>query len=199
MRSAIFAFTVAASLTAAVLPAQAAWHSYAAREAGFSFMAPGDVKSEKATYKAAAGQRPATVYRSLDDNIEYKVTVVDFAGRANDDTALIKEAATALQTNRKVLADAEAIIASQRLSVTLEALARSYDHVIIDAGALPDMAAERFAEFAPCAVLVAGASEDLATIETRERLRRAGFGQVSVLASGPNDRLAAAARALAAA
>jgi succinoglycan biosynthesis transport protein ExoP len=99
----------------------------------------------------------------------------------------------------RVLADAEAIIASQRLSVTLEALARSYDHVIIDAGALPDMAAERFAEFAPCAVLVAGASEDLATIETRERLRRAGFGQVSVLASGPNDRLAAAARALAAA
>jgi MinD-like ATPase involved in chromosome partitioning or flagellar assembly len=97
------------------------------------------------------------------------------------------------------LADAEAIIASQRLSVTLEALARSYDHVIIDAGALPDMAAERFVEFAPCAVLVAGASEDLATIETRERLRHAGFGQVSVLTSGPNDRLAAAARALAAA
>jgi uncharacterized protein involved in exopolysaccharide biosynthesis/Mrp family chromosome partitioning ATPase len=99
----------------------------------------------------------------------------------------------------RVLADAEAIIASQRLSVTLEALARSYDHVVIDAGALPDMAAERFAEFAPRAVLIAGAGEDLATIEAREQLRRAGFTQISVLASGPNDRLTQAARALAAA
>src|SRR6185369_214228 len=108
MRSTILALTMTAALTAAALPAQAAWQSYAAREAGFSFEAPGDVKSEKATYRAAAGQRPATVYRSLDDNIEYKVTVVDFANRANDDAALIKEAATSLQNNRKVLADAEA-------------------------------------------------------------------------------------------
>jgi hypothetical protein len=61
------------------------------------------------------------------------------------------------------------------------------------------MAVGRFAEFAPRAVLVAGASEDLATIETREQLRRSGFAQVSVLVSAPNDRLAAAARALAAA
>src|SRR5215469_2130479 len=108
MRFAILAFTVVTALTSAVIPANAAWHSYAAREAGFSFEAPGDVKSEKATYRAAAGQRPATVYRSLDDNIEYKVTVVDFANRANDEAALIKEAAASLQSNRKVLADAEA-------------------------------------------------------------------------------------------
>jgi Mrp family chromosome partitioning ATPase len=98
-----------------------------------------------------------------------------------------------------VSADAEAIIASQRLSVTLEALARSYDHLVIDAGALPDMAVERFAELAPRAVLIAGASEDLSTIEAREQLRRAGFTQVSVLTSGPTNRLAEAARALAAA
>jgi uncharacterized protein involved in exopolysaccharide biosynthesis len=99
----------------------------------------------------------------------------------------------------RVSADAEAIIASQRLSITLEALARSYDHLIIDAGALPDLAPERFAEFTPRAVLIAGASDDLATIEAREQLRRAGFTQVSVLANGPTDRLAEAARALAAA
>ena len=108
MRFAILAFTVTASLATVSIPANAAWHSYTPKEAGFSFEAPGEVKTEKATYRSAAGQRPATVYRSLDDNIEYKVTVVDFASRANDDAALIKEAATALQNNRKVLADAEA-------------------------------------------------------------------------------------------
>ena len=37
----------------------------------------------------------------------------------------------------RAAADADAIIASQRLSITLEALARSYDHLVIDAGALP--------------------------------------------------------------
>ena len=108
MRIAVLAFTVTAALASAVMPANAAWHSYVPKDAGFSFEAPGDVKTEKATYRSAAGQRPATVYRSLDDNIEYKVTVIDFFGRTNDETALIKEAATALQNNKKVLADAEA-------------------------------------------------------------------------------------------
>jgi hypothetical protein len=64
---------------------------------------------------------------------------------------------------------------------------------------LPEIAAERFAEFAPRAVLIAGEGDDLATIEAREQLLRAGFTEVSVLASGPMDRLAEAARALAAA
>ena len=80
-------------------------------------------------------------------------------------------------------ADAE-VIASPRLAITLEALARSYDHLIIDAGALPEIDAERFAQFAPRAVLVAGKLDDVATIEARERLLRAGFIEVSVLASG---------------
>jgi hypothetical protein len=83
------------------------------------------------------------------------------------------------------LADAEAIIASQRLAITLEALARSYDHLVIDAGALPEIDAERFAQFAPNAVLIAGEIDDLAAIEARERLLRAGFTDVSALASGP--------------
>ena len=46
----------------------------------------------------------------------------------------------------RAIADAEAVIASQRLSTTLNSrqLARSYDHLVIDAGALPDIDAERF-------------------------------------------------------
>jgi MinD-like ATPase involved in chromosome partitioning or flagellar assembly len=97
------------------------------------------------------------------------------------------------------LAHADAIIASQRLSVTLEALARSYDYLVIDAGALPDIAAERFAEFAPRAVLIASGMDDLATIEIRERLLRTGFAGVSVLVSGPAEQAAEAGRAQAAA
>jgi succinoglycan biosynthesis transport protein ExoP len=99
----------------------------------------------------------------------------------------------------RVLLDADAIIASERLAITLEALARSYDHLVIDAGALPEIAAERFAQFAPRAVLVASVIDDLAAIEARELLLRAGFGEVSVLASGPVERAAEPGRAQAAA
>jgi polysaccharide biosynthesis transport protein len=97
------------------------------------------------------------------------------------------------------LGDADAVIASQRLAITLEALARSYDHLVIDAGALPDIDADRFAQFAPRAVLVAGALDDLGTIEARERMLRAGFTEVSVVASGPSVQAVEASRAQAAA
>jgi Mrp family chromosome partitioning ATPase len=98
-----------------------------------------------------------------------------------------------------LLADDDTIIASQRLAITLEALARSYDHMVIDAGALPDIAAERFAAFAPRAVLVASVVDDLATIEAREQLLRSGFSEVSMLASGPVEAAAEPGRAQAAA
>jgi polysaccharide biosynthesis transport protein len=99
----------------------------------------------------------------------------------------------------RVLSDADAIIASERLAITLEALARSYDHLVIDAGALPDIAAERFAQFAPRAVLVASAIDDLATIEAREHMLHAGFAEVSMLASGPVTQAVQPGRAQAAA
>jgi uncharacterized protein involved in exopolysaccharide biosynthesis/Mrp family chromosome partitioning ATPase len=99
----------------------------------------------------------------------------------------------------RAVADAEADIDSQRLSITLEALARSYDHMVIDAGPLAEISAERFAEFAPRAVLVASQVDDPATIEAREHLLRAGFDEVSVLASDPGERATEAGRAQAAA
>ena len=99
----------------------------------------------------------------------------------------------------RVLSDADAIIGSERLAITLEALARSYDHLVIDAGALPDIVAERFAQFAPRAVLVASVIDDLATIEAREQMLRAGFAEVSTLSSGPVAQVAEPGRAQAAA
>jgi len=91
-----------------------------------------------------------------------------------------------------------ALLASPRLSVAIEALARSYEHLVIDAGALPAMPAERFAELAAHAVLVASEVDGLATLEAREMLLRAGFTSVEVLESG-GDRSAGAGRAQAAA
>jgi hypothetical protein len=94
-------------------PANAAWHSYVNTEAGFSFTAPGDVKTEKSAYRSATeGQRAATVFRSVDDNVEYRVTVVNFFGRKSDESAIIKQSSTAFLANKKVLADSEARVES---------------------------------------------------------------------------------------
>ena len=81
--------------------------------------------------------------------------------------------------------DAAAIMTSQRLSITLEALARSYDHVVIDAGAVEEASLDRFAMLAPRAVLVAPGLDDPATASARERLLQAGFANVSVLVGAP--------------
>jgi tyrosine-protein kinase Etk/Wzc len=79
-----------------------------------------------------------------------------------------------------------AILSSQRLAITLEALSRSYDYVVLDVGALPGIAPEKFAKLAPRAVLVADDVDGPATESARERLLSAGFPNVSVLASSPD-------------
>ena len=91
-----------------------------------------------------------------------------------------------LITVGKAKADSDAILSSQRLAITLEALARSYDYVVLDAGALPEISPEKFARLAPRAVLVADDIDGPATESARERLLSAGFPNVSVLASAPD-------------
>jgi len=85
MRFTVLASLVGAALALTVAPADAAWKSYISRTMGFSFEAPGELKTEKGAYEAAlAGKRDAVVYRAVDDNIEYKVTVVHFKDRVGD-------------------------------------------------------------------------------------------------------------------
>jgi len=124
MRFSILAGFSVTALAFAVAPAEAAWHSYFIKEAvAFSFTAPGEMKAEKATYKSAiAGQRNAVVFGSVEDNVEYKITVVDFTGHAGDDSALIKEATAASQDRTKVLMDEDARVESsygRKLTVDL--------------------------------------------------------------------------------
>jgi hypothetical protein len=104
---------VAVAALAFATPAFAQIHGYINREAGFSFSAPGEMKTEKMTYASASnGQRQATIYKSVDDNIEFSVTVIDFKGVSTPQTDLIKEASTAFQTKGKVMADSDARVES---------------------------------------------------------------------------------------
>jgi exopolysaccharide transport family protein len=95
-------------------------------------------------------------------------------------------------------ADVASMVQSPRLVITVEALARSYDHVVINAGTLPDMPVEAIAALASQAVLVADVLDDPISASAQEHLLAAGFSTVSVLqgwsmAPGPNGSTARAA------
>jgi tyrosine-protein kinase Etk/Wzc len=77
--------------------------------------------------------------------------------------------------------DAPMLAASPMLATMIEALARSYDHIVIDVGSAADAAVERFAPLSPRAVLVAADPANPATRAARERLVLAGYADVMVL------------------
>ena len=108
-----------------------------------------------------------------------------------------RHSGTHFVTSGRVAVDAASLISSPRLAITLEALARSYDHVVINAGALPDGPAEAIAELAPQAVLVADALDDPSTAAAQARLVAAGCSAVSVLPSVPPAPDGTSARAAA--
>ncbi|MPZ59373.1 MAG: lipopolysaccharide biosynthesis protein [Rhizobiales bacterium] len=73
------------------------------------------------------------------------------------------------------------VLNSSRLATTIEALARSYDHVIMDGGALPEIAAERFAELSQTGVLVVVDPSHRGAISACQRLQAVGFAEVTML------------------
>ena len=74
--------------------------------------------------------------------------------------------------------DRGAILAAPGMATSFEALARSYDHVVIDAGAAGGPEIEAIAAIAPHAILVAETLTDAGTAAARERLIEAGFDDV---------------------
>ena len=107
MRFTVMGVAVGAALAITSVPANAAWHSYINRFYGFSFEAPGDLKTEKTKYSAqmAGENNDGVIYRAVDDNIEYKVTVVDFTPRAGEGAVLLGEATFQFQNNKKLIMD----------------------------------------------------------------------------------------------
>ena len=92
----------------------------------------------------------------------------------------------------RVGADGPAIIASQRLAMMIEALARTYDHVIVDAGAVAEAAVERLFRLAPRAVLITSDKGEPAAKAAVERLTAAGFADIAVLDGAATAGAAAA-------
>jgi len=87
----------------------------------------------------------------------------------------------------KIAGEGAAIVSSPRLVMALEALARTYDHVVIDAGAIPEITVEPLARIAPRAVLVATDLAHPSTQAARERLLAAGFTDVTLFLGAPRD------------
>jgi Mrp family chromosome partitioning ATPase len=82
--------------------------------------------------------------------------------------------------------DAEGIFVSQMLWAALGALAQSYDHLVIDAGAQSETSLQPIVEAAPWAVLVGGvATTAPALAALSEELAAAGFAEVSMLTGPP--------------
>jgi len=106
MRSLTLAALASAVLAISTAPADAAWKSYISKELGISFEAPGTVKTEVGTYRGAvAGPRQTVVFRSVEDNIEYKVTVLFFAQAQADGASILGEREYMFQDGKKVLMD----------------------------------------------------------------------------------------------
>jgi uncharacterized protein involved in exopolysaccharide biosynthesis/Mrp family chromosome partitioning ATPase len=80
-----------------------------------------------------------------------------------------------LVTSGRMGGDAQAILASPRLAVTLEALSRAYDHVVIDAGAVADMVFAPLARLSPRVVLVATDVDAPAAVTAHGLLADAGL------------------------
>src|ERR1700687_3498802 len=95
------------ALAAMTAPAAAAWRGYISHPLGFAFAAPGEMKVTKGTYRGtvAGGPRDSVTYQFVDDNIEYKVEVIDMGDKANDAATLLGEAEYVFQENKKVRMD----------------------------------------------------------------------------------------------
>ena len=113
MRRWILVASTGAALMMPAMPAQAAWKSYVNRELGFSFMAPGDLKTTVGTFRGeVGGPRETIVYRSAEDNVEYRVTVMSFIQAQAEGASILGEREYMFQDKKKLLSDTFARVGS---------------------------------------------------------------------------------------
>lgn len=106
MRTRTLAALTAAAIAISTAPADAAWKNYVSKDLGFSFMAPGEVKAELGTYRGdVAGPRQTIVFKSNENNIEYKVTVMSFAQAQADGAIILGERQFIFRQRNNVLMD----------------------------------------------------------------------------------------------
>jgi Mrp family chromosome partitioning ATPase len=107
------------------------------------------------------------------------------AASFGDIIARDRHSGTHFVTAGRAAVDVTSAVQSPRLVITVEALARSYDHVVINAGALPELPIEAIVALAPQALLVADRLDETATKSAEVRLVAAGCSTVSVVPSVP--------------
>jgi hypothetical protein len=118
MRRWMSAALAGAAVAMAAMPAQAAWKSYVNKQFGFAFMAPGEVKAAVGNFRGNyAGPRQTVVYRSVEDNIEYKVTVMSFIHAQAEGATILGEREYMFQDGKKVLTDTFARVGSGKDTV----------------------------------------------------------------------------------
>jgi hypothetical protein len=108
MRLSVLTLAVSAALATAIAPAaaQSAWKTYLIREFGLWFSAPGEIKSERGTYRGQrSGEHPAIIFSSTDNNIEYKTTIVDMNARVGESASLLEEAVVTFQDGKRTVMD----------------------------------------------------------------------------------------------
>jgi uncharacterized protein involved in exopolysaccharide biosynthesis len=81
--------------------------------------------------------------------------------------------------------EASSMIESLMLAAAFDALAESYDHLVIDGGSQTEIALAPFVHLARYAVLVAGDVPDDAIAALREQMLTIGFSDVAVLTGPP--------------
>jgi uncharacterized protein involved in exopolysaccharide biosynthesis/Mrp family chromosome partitioning ATPase len=84
--------------------------------------------------------------------------------------------------------DVDGILGSHMLAPAIDALAQSYDYLVIDAGDASSVAVSVAAQVAPRAILVAGDAAESIADAARDHLRETGFADVTVL-TGPPPKL----------
>jgi Mrp family chromosome partitioning ATPase len=92
-----------------------------------------------------------------------------------------------LISSGRIPTDRTEIFASAIVPVSFEALSRSYDYVVIAAGAIGGPELDDVAAIAPSAVLVAGTLTNAGTASAGERLLNAGFEDVTVVVGTTAD------------
>jgi uncharacterized protein involved in exopolysaccharide biosynthesis len=75
----------------------------------------------------------------------------------------------------------ETVVSSQRFTLIAEALARSYDYLVIDAGSSAEPVVTRIASLAPRAVLIAAAGYVRGAKQIEDRFKAAGFSDVTLV------------------
>jgi len=116
-------------------------------------------------------------------------------GTASFDQVISRDRVSALHvmTAGRVDADRWRLLAADRLKLLLDALARSYDQVVIDAGAVSEAGRDAWAQLADRVVLLGVASAQ-ATRAANNALITAGFKDITVLNAADSHRDAPKAR-----